>query len=142
VASKKPDDSKRPASARSAPKQYGDHDGLCHFEWRGTRCPLPGNQSDSAGQFGAWWCLWHRFPENRKGGLVQDEHFRIFSDPDCVRDFIENNYSDALAARARVLIADNPQWCRAPGEDKSAYRVRVRALIGPLMGCVKRLETP
>jgi hypothetical protein len=92
------------------------------------------------GGYGRFWCIWHRHEENRRGGIAQDEHFRLFADEACVRDFIDNNYSDPLVERRRALIKEHPEWQREAGEGKTAYVRRMRSIIEPLLGCVKRVE--
>ncbi len=73
---------------------------------------------------------------------MQDEHFRIYSDPECVKDFIENNYGGSTREALFALVRKNPEWGRQSGETKSGYYKRMRELQAPLLGSVKRLETP
>lgn len=115
------------------------HNGRCQFEHNGALCPLPGNSSDSPSAGGTWYCLYHRHGQNRSHDLAQDEHFRIFSDPACVRDWLELHYGETVKREGLRLLRDNKDWRRQPDESRSEYVARVRALHKQLRPGLKRM---
>lgn len=118
-----------------------NHDGQCQYEHNNERCPLPGNNSNTLGRGGAYWCLYHIRDGNRHHDRAQDEQFRLYSDRQCVADYIENNYTPELKRIWQGHIEDNPEWGRNSGETRADYIARIRKVHADtgLSGKVKRM---
>ncbi len=117
------------------------HDGQCQYEHDNERCPLPGNNSNSLGRGGAYWCLYHIRDGHRVHDRTQDAHFEIYAKRENVQDYIEINYVPELRRIWQGHIEDNPEWCRNSGEAKSDYVARIRKYHADnhLTGAVKRM---
>lgn len=118
------------------------HDGQCQYQHNGERCRLPGNSSMTLGRGGWYLCLHHGQPGNLRHDAAQDEHFRIFSDPVCVREYVEMHYQNPVRQRLYELLDENPEWQREAGETRTDYVDRMRGLQRPLLGKgIQRMAT-
>lgn len=131
----------RQTEKASEPKHYGQHDGQCHFEYEGKRCPLPGNQTMSMGRHGTYYCLWHAHGDNRRNDFMQQQHFERYCDPEngraCVADYIDAFLRIRPQDDLERYVRAHPELARQPHEGRSEYVERMRAIIEPLKAATR-----